>query len=92
MSAGGGDVGAEGMEDSVMVYLIRDGQIICSHANHRGGVMAKSSGNGYLIPALFQSGKLAMGYFTTVSRAMRFYDEAEGVWAKEKQRNLKFIG
>lgn len=25
-------------------------------------------------------------------RAMRFYDEADGKWAKEKQQILKFIG
>lgn len=36
--------------------------------------------------------RLGMGHFTTVSRAMRFYDEAGGLWAKEKQRILKFIG
>jgi hypothetical protein len=33
-----------------------------------------------------------MGHFTTVSRAMRFYDGTKGKWAKEKQRILKFIG
>jgi len=33
-----------------------------------------------------------VGHFTTVSWAMRFYDEAEGKWAKEKQQILKFIG
>jgi len=38
------------------------------------------------------SEQLVMGQFTTVSRAMRFYDEAEGLWAIEKQRILKFIG
>ena len=36
--------------------------------------------------------QLAMGHFTTVSRAMRFYDEAEGLWRKEKRQILKFIG
>jgi hypothetical protein len=28
-------------------------------------------------------------FFTTVNRSKRFYDEAEGIWAKEKQRILK---
>jgi hypothetical protein len=36
--------------------------------------------------------QLSMGHFTTVSRAMRFYEEAEGKWASEKQQILKFIG
>jgi len=38
------------------------------------------------------SEKLVMGHFTTVSRAMKFYDQAEGKWLKEKRRILKFIG
>ena len=35
---------------------------------------------------------LSMGHFTTVSRAMRFYDQAEGIWASEKEQILRFIG
>jgi hypothetical protein len=31
-------------------------------------------------------------FFITVNRAKRFYDEVEGIWAKEKQRILRFIG
>jgi REP element-mobilizing transposase RayT len=46
----------------------------------------------YTVSTEWVSKQLAMGHFTTVSRAMRFYDEAEDVWAKEKQQILKFIG
>jgi REP element-mobilizing transposase RayT len=46
----------------------------------------------YPVRAEWVGWNLAMGHFTTVSRAMRFYDEAEGKWAKEKQQILKFIG
>jgi REP element-mobilizing transposase RayT len=46
----------------------------------------------YPVSAEWVGGQLTMGHFTTVSRAMRFYDEAEGNWAKEKQQILKFIG
>lgn len=46
----------------------------------------------YPVSAEWVSAQLLMGHFTTVSRAMRFYDEAKGEWAKEKQRILKFIG
>ena len=35
---------------------------------------------------------LSMGHFTTVSRAMRFYDDARGKWMRKKQEILKFIG
>jgi hypothetical protein len=38
------------------------------------------------------SEKLVMGHFTTVSRAMKFYANAEGEWLKEKEQILKFIG
>lgn len=33
-----------------------------------------------------------MGHFTTVSRAMKFYEEVTGDWLKEKEQILKFIG
>ena len=46
----------------------------------------------YPVSVEWVSRQLVMGHFTTVSRAMRFYDEAEGEWAKEKKRILKFIG
>lgn len=46
----------------------------------------------YPVSAEWVSSQLSMGHFTTVSRAMRFYDEAGGIWAKEKQQILKFIG
>ncbi len=46
----------------------------------------------YPVRAQWLSEQLVMGHFTTVSRAMRFYDEAEGLWAIEKQHILKFIG
>jgi len=46
----------------------------------------------YPVSADWVGRKLSMGHFTTVSRAMRFYDEVEGAWAKEKQQILKFIG
>jgi len=46
----------------------------------------------YPVQVKWVSAKLEMGHFTTVSRAMKFYDKAEGAWAKEKARILKFIG
>ena len=46
----------------------------------------------YSVSAEWVGRQLSMGHFTTVSRAMRFYDEAEGIWADEKQQILKFIG
>jgi hypothetical protein len=64
--------------------------------------LAKSDFRKFLIAGLLRyhypvrvqwvSDKLVMGHFTTVSRAMKFYDEPEGVWAKEKEDILKFIG
>jgi hypothetical protein len=33
-----------------------------------------------------------MGHFTTVTRAMKFYDAPPGLWADEKQQILKFFG
>ena len=46
----------------------------------------------YPVRAQWVSHQLVMGHFTTVSKAMKFYDEAGGVWAGEKDRILKFIG
>ena len=46
----------------------------------------------YPVRVQWVSEKLAMGHFTTVSRAMKFYDDPEDVWAKEKECILKFIG
>lgn len=46
----------------------------------------------YPVSAEWVGRQLSMGHFTTVSRAMKFYDDAEGVWAKKKQQILKFIG
>lgn len=46
----------------------------------------------YPVSVFWVSNKLAMGHFTTVSRAMHFYDRAEGAWEKKKRRILKFIG
>ena len=46
----------------------------------------------YPVKARGVSEQLVMGHFTTVSRAMKFYDQAEGIWMKEKLRILKFIG
>ena len=64
--------------------------------------LAKSDPRKFLIAGLLRyhypvkvqwvSDQLVMGHFTTVSRAMRFYDEAEGKWAREKKKILKFIG
>jgi hypothetical protein len=66
------------------------------------GSMAKSAPEKMLIAGFLRyhfpvraewlSEKLVMGHFTTVSRAMKFYDEATGIWSKEKERILKFIG
>lgn len=38
------------------------------------------------------SQRLSMGHFTTVSRAMHFFDNVTGRWAKAKNQILKFIG
>jgi len=46
----------------------------------------------YPVSTTWVSEKLAMGHFTTVSRAMRFYDGAEGKWKKQKQHILRLIG
>ena len=35
----------------------------------------------YPVSATWVGQQLSMGYFTTVSRAMKFYDEADGIWA-----------
>ena len=40
----------------------------------------------YPVRAQWVGERLVMGHFTTVSRAMRFYDEAKGRWAEEKDR------
>lgn len=46
----------------------------------------------YPVRAQWVSEQLGMGHFTTVSRAMKFYDEPGKVWGKEKECILKFIG
>jgi len=46
----------------------------------------------YPVRARWVSEKLVMGHFTTVSRAMKFYGQAEGKWLKEKKQILEFIG
>ena len=45
----------------------------------------------YPVGAERVSQQLVMGHFSTVSRAMRFYDEVDGEWKREKDRVLKFI-
>jgi len=40
----------------------------------------------YPVRARWVSEKLVMGHFTTVSRAMKFYGQAEVKWLKEKIR------
>ena len=46
----------------------------------------------YPVRAQWVGDQLEMGHFTTVSRAMKFYDEPGEVWGREKERILKFIG
>jgi REP element-mobilizing transposase RayT len=46
----------------------------------------------YPVRAQWVSEQLVMGHFTTVSRAMKFYDEADGALLNEKNQILKFIG
>lgn len=46
----------------------------------------------YPVAVRWVSDQLSMGHFTTGSRAMHFYDKAEGKWNTEKQHILKFIG
>ena len=46
----------------------------------------------YPVRVRWVSERLVMGHFTTVSRAMKFYDQVEGKWLKEKRRILRFIG
>jgi hypothetical protein len=42
----------------------------------------------YPVRAQWVSEKLVMGHFTTVSRAMKFYGQAEGEWLKQKTQIL----
>jgi len=46
----------------------------------------------YPVRAQWVSEQLAMGHFTTVTRAMKFYDDPGGEWDREKNGILKFIG
>lgn len=46
----------------------------------------------YPVSVAWVSQSLAMGHFTTVCRAMHFYDEAKGRWEKDKKHILKSIG
>ena len=46
----------------------------------------------YPVRAQWVGDQLEMGHFTTVSRAMKFYDEPGEVWGREKECILKFIG
>ncbi len=46
----------------------------------------------YPVRAQWVSRQLVMGHFTTVSKAMKFYDKTRGIWAGEKDGILKFIG
>ena len=46
----------------------------------------------YPVRAQWVSDQLVMGHFTTVSRAMRFYDDPGEDWGREKECILKFIG
>lgn len=46
----------------------------------------------YPVRAEWVGEQLVMGHFTTVSRAMTFYDKVTGDWLKEKNQILKFIG
>lgn len=45
----------------------------------------------YPVKIEWVSKKLCVGHFTTVSRAMRFYDKAEGESLVQKKRIIKFI-
>ena len=45
----------------------------------------------YPVKVEWVSNRLCMGHFTTVSKAMRFYDNAEGKNLKQKNKILKFI-
>ena len=45
----------------------------------------------YPVRVQWVSDKLCMGHFTTVSRAMRFYDNAVGKYLKQKKMILRFI-
>ncbi len=45
----------------------------------------------YPVSVFWVSEKLTMGHFTTVSKAMHFYDGAKGDWKKKKQQILKFV-
>jgi hypothetical protein len=45
----------------------------------------------YPVKVEWVSNRLCMGHFTTVSKAMRFFDNAEGQNLKQKNGILKFI-
>ena len=44
------------------------------------------------VSASWISQALSMGHYTTVSRAMRFFDKPDGEWRRDKKRILKFTG
>ncbi len=44
------------------------------------------------VSASWVAAVLCMGHYTTVSRAMRFYDDPGRAWIEEKKRILKFTG
>jgi len=46
----------------------------------------------YPVRTQWVSEPLAMEHFTTVSRAMKFYDDPGDDWEREKECILKFIG
>ncbi len=46
----------------------------------------------YPVRVAWVSDMLVMGHCTTVSRAMRFYDDVQGVLKRKKQAILKFTG
>jgi hypothetical protein len=44
------------------------------------------------VSASWISQALSMGHYTTVSRAMRFFDKPDGEWRQDKKNILKFTG
>lgn len=64
--------------------------------------LAKSDSRKFLMAGLLRyyypvrvqwvSDQLSMGHFTTISRAMKFYDDPGDEWGKDKAAILKFIG
>ena len=89
---------SEAMAEKMLDRCLRHFKLEVSNLSQ----LAKSDPRKFLIAGLLRyhypvsvrwvSNQLGMGHFTTVTRAMKFYDAPPGLWADEKQQILKFFG